>query len=392
MSWVDTTLDTLIDFYDSQRIPLSSTERSSIQGKYRYFGAQGVIDHLNDFIFDGEYILVAEDGENLRSRNQPIAFYVKGKFWVNNHAHIIKAKKGISTDKFIRYLLNIIPIDAYVTGAAQPKLSQANMRAIKVTVPKDFYNHQKISTMLSAYDDLIENNLKRITLLQEMAQITYEEWFVRIKFPDHESAVFDDETALPEGWVNTKLGNILTLNYGKALKAESRNGGEIPVYGSAGLVGYHDESLVVEKGVILGRKGNVGSVYWSHNPFYPIDTVYYVTSNYSLYYIYYLLKNQKFINNDAAVPGLNRNAAYAKKVIFPNKELIKLFEAKVKIIFSTIENLQKQINLLKEARDILLPRLMTGMVDIEQVELPEAMLRRLENDETEQKNSMAEAL
>ena len=130
MTWHEGTLGEVIDFYDHKRIPLSSSQRESFQGKYRYYGAQGVIDYVKDFLFNGSYLLVAEDGENLRSRKQPIAFEINGKFWVNNHAHIIKAKPGVSNDKFIQSLLNTISIEAYITGAAQPKLSQANMKAI----------------------------------------------------------------------------------------------------------------------------------------------------------------------------------------------------------------------------------------------------------------------
>jgi type I restriction enzyme S subunit len=95
------------------------------------------------------------------------------------------------------------------------------------------------------------------------------------------------------------------LNYGKALKADNRKVGTVPVYGSAGVVGSHEESLVDGPGVIVGRKGNVGSVFWSNTRFFPIDTVFYVTSELPLLFVFFLLSYIEFINNDAAVPGLN---------------------------------------------------------------------------------------
>ncbi|MDP2488602.1 restriction endonuclease subunit S [Vibrio splendidus] len=299
---------------------------------------------------------------------------------------LIRLKPSLN-QRFMYYMMKFYEpyIKLYANGAATLTITKDSVRKLKFNVPSDSVQN-KIAAILSAYDDLIENNLERIKLLEEMAEITYQEWFLRKKFPGHEEAEFDSETGLPDGWANKKMGDFLVLHYGKALKAGDRKGGSTPVYGSAGTVGYHDCSLVEGPGIVLGRKGNVGSVYWSHCPFYPIDTVYYVTSKYSLYFVYYLLKHQEFVNNDAAVPGLNRNAAYAKKVNLPNVELIDLFESNIEPLFSVIYNLQQQIALLKEARDVLLPRLMTGMIDIEKVELPEALLARINKENNNEMN------
>ena len=127
MRFQDKELEDVLDFYDNQRIPLSSLERDTRQGNYRYYGAQGVIDYIDGYIFDGQFILIAEDGANLVTRNEPIAFLVDGQFWVNNHAHIVKGKAGIADDYYITKLLNNLNISGFITGAAQPKLSQQNM-------------------------------------------------------------------------------------------------------------------------------------------------------------------------------------------------------------------------------------------------------------------------
>ena len=87
MKFRDLELDYLLEFFDHQRIPVSGLERSTRQGEYRYYGAQGVIDYVDEYIFDGEFMLIAEDGANLVTRNEPIAFLVSGQFWVNNHLH-----------------------------------------------------------------------------------------------------------------------------------------------------------------------------------------------------------------------------------------------------------------------------------------------------------------
>ncbi|MDM1050147.1 restriction endonuclease subunit S [Sphingobacterium hotanense] len=249
-------------------------------------------------------------------------------------------------------------------GAAnQANISAGDVKSIKINLPP-LETQKKIASILSGYDDLIENNLKRIKLLEEMAQQTYEEWFVRMRFPGHESATINSETGLPEGWEKVKLGDVLTLNYGKALKQENRIAGNYNVYGSSGVVGTHNNFLVEGPSLIVGRKGNVGSVYYEPNPFYPIDTVYYVTSEYSLFYLYYTIKSLSFINNDAAVPGLNRDAAYFKEINLPNIDLINEFQDLCSSNYQIIFNLQNQNQRLREARDILLPRLMMGMIEV----------------------------
>jgi len=192
---------------------------------------------------------------------------------------------------------------------------------------------------------LIENNLKRIKLLEEKALCEYK---------------------LINEFKNTKiLGDVLKLNYGKSLSADNRNPGMYPVYGSSGVVGFNELSLVKGPGVIVGRKGNVGTVFWSHSDFFPIDTVYYVESEISLYFLYFNLKHsQHFDNSDAAVPGLNRTSALSNRIHLPSLTDIKAFEDYCKPIFCLMNVLQKQNNKLREARDILLPRLMNGQIEV----------------------------
>lgn len=117
---------------DSERRPITKSDR--IKGIYPYYGASGIIDYVDDYIYDGSFLLIAEDGENLRSRSLPIAFSISGKAWVNNHAHVLKFKKH-SSQLFIQTLFNNIDISAYITGAAQPKLNQNNLNKIKFPFP-----------------------------------------------------------------------------------------------------------------------------------------------------------------------------------------------------------------------------------------------------------------
>ena len=215
-----------------------------------------------------------------------------------------------------------------------------------------------IADILTAYDDLIDNNTRRIALLEESIHRLYQEWFVYLRFPGCDRVKVVD--GVPEGWEKKTLSRLATLNYGKALKKDDRKTGTIPVYGSSGIVGYHNQALVSAPGIIVGRKGNVGSVFWASMPFYPIDTVDYIDGNESSFFLYHTLSKLTFVNTDAAVPGLNRNYAYSIELLLPSPSLIQDFESFVTPIHNQIECLRSHNQKLREARDLLLPRLMNG--------------------------------
>lgn len=142
--------------FDRKRVPLSGAQRERRRGNYRYYGAQGVIDYVDDYIFDGTYLLIAEDGENLKSKKQNIAQIATGQFWVNNHAHIVQGNDLCDT-RYLCYLLNSMDLSGYITGSAQPKLSQGNLNAVTVMLP-DVSTQKRIVDYLYAIDRKIENN------------------------------------------------------------------------------------------------------------------------------------------------------------------------------------------------------------------------------------------
>ena len=173
-----------VEILDSKRIPLSKEERQKLEKIYPYYGAQEIIDYVDDYLFDGDYILVAEDGNNLKSRKKNIATWVEGKFWVNNHAHILGKKDGFHL-KYIYYLLNAIDVRGYITGSAQPKLNQKNLANIKLSIPS-YDQQKKIVQPLDILDKKISINNSIISKLEEMAKMIYEYWFLQFDFPNHE--------------------------------------------------------------------------------------------------------------------------------------------------------------------------------------------------------------
>ncbi len=275
----------------------------------------------------------------------------------------ISLGRSVIEPEFLHYYLRQHSVIDWIAkkavGATMPNLNTGILRSIPVHVPP-LPVQRRIAGILSAYDELIENSQRRIRLLENMVRALYREWFVHFRFPGHESvprlpSALGD---IPQGWEVKKLSDILELNYGKALKKEDRREGEFPVFGSSGQVGSHEKSLVNGPGIIVGRKGNVGSVFWCDEDFYVIDTAYFVTSALPLRFLFYVLPTLNFINSDAAVPGLSRNQAYTLEVAVPPAALLTKFCELAESFERQASTLQRQIQNLRRTRDLLLPRLL----------------------------------
>ena len=349
--WKEFKLDELADIYNHIRVPLNKMERSKRKGPYPYYGASGIVDYIDDYLFDGEYILISEDGENLKSRQTPIAFKATGKFWVNNHAHIIKGKKDYLNNLIIYYFQNL-DLHPFITGAVQPKLNKANLLSIPIYLPELEIEQKAIAAVLSSLDDKIDLLHRQNKTLETLAETLFRQWFI-------EEAQDD--------WEEGTLGDLIELVYGKGLKSSERTGVGFPVVGSSGIVDFHSEYLVKGPGIVIGRKGTLGKTIYIEEKFYPIDTTYYVKSkrnNADLYFEYFLLKNIDFeeMNTDSAVPGLNRNIALSVELKIPPVELIDQFNKFANHIFEKRSNNKSQIRTLGKMRDTLLPKLMSGEV------------------------------
>ena len=161
--WDKVAFKSLVDNKNSQRIPLKQADRAVRDGIYPYYGASGIIDSIDDFLFEGQHLLIAEDGANLVSRNTPIAFIAEGRFWVNNHAHVV-TDNGNASLLFLRQFFSLIDLRPWITGSAQPKLNWGNLAKIHVPIPPRTLQDKfcciakKIEAVESSTDNCIEAN------------------------------------------------------------------------------------------------------------------------------------------------------------------------------------------------------------------------------------------
>ncbi|CEA00299.1 Type I restriction modification DNA specificity domain protein [Metalysinibacillus saudimassiliensis] len=174
--WTKYLLNDLVDFHNNQRKPVKETDR--ISGEFPYYGASGIVGYVNDFIFEGEYLLLSEDGANIISRNLPIVYKTKGKFWVNNHAHIFTSKSFISQEFLFQYLekINYIPFNS---GTAQPKLNLDSIKSIPLFIPK-YEEQEKLSDLLCRIDKKIQLQQQKIDLLQEQKKGFLQKMFPKV--------------------------------------------------------------------------------------------------------------------------------------------------------------------------------------------------------------------
>lgn len=150
--WEEKTLPDISENLDSIRVPVTKKDRT--EGKYPYYGASGIVDYVDDYLFDEDLLLISEDGANLLMRTYPIAFSVSGKIWVNNHAHALRFK-DMATQKYVEYFFASLKLDEYISGAAQPKLTQKALNSIPIFIPSDVAEQQRIVERLDALSENI---------------------------------------------------------------------------------------------------------------------------------------------------------------------------------------------------------------------------------------------
>lgn len=369
--------------FDRKRIPLSAKQRSERQGNYRYYGAQGVIDYVNNYIFDGTYLLIAEDGENLKSKKQNIAQVAKGKFWVNNHAHIVQTNE-LCDLQYLHYLINSMDLSGYITGSAQPKLSQANLNAVTLQLP--FIDEQKkIVAILGSLDDKIELNNKINENLQQQAAAIFRSWFVDcVPFggtaPDEwENVTLEGITALVSRGITPKYADdtdqivinqkcirnhMIDLSFARSHRPKVINDkwlrfGDLLInstgdgtLGRAAQVWFQPHNLTVDSHVTIVRPAAENMTFYI-----------------GLWGTQHEREIESLHTGSTGQTELPRDRVKALELLLPDKETLNRFNALIAPMAATIVSNQEENNRLVSIRDALLPRLMSGEIDVSAIQI-----------------------
>ena len=298
-----------------------------------------------------------------------VALIQKGeKVCLGQRTVLIRPDKAKVDPAYLTYTL-LAPKQQYnllstANGATVAHVNLPTIRNLKLDIPNMETQHH-IATILSRYDSLIENYQKQIKLLEEAAQRLYKEWFVDLHCPGHETTKIID--GVPERWEKKKITDLLEIKYGKDHK--KLLDGNIPVYGTGGIMRYVNSSLYTGESVLIPRKGSLNNIMLVDGTFWTIDTMFYsipkIENTAKIAYFYLCEHDMYSMNIGAAVPSMTINILKGMELLLPTDNLRREFEKFVGDYYRLISSLKTQTRFLTEARDRLLPKLMSGEINIE---------------------------
>lgn len=303
--------------------------------------------------------MIGTVGESAVVKDEPL-------YAIKNVA-LFKCGRNELKSKWLHYYLSSPSGQASIkgnqNGSSQQFVSLGLLRSMVIPITELRYM-KKVVEILSAYDDLIENNRKQTILLEEAAQRLYKEWFVYLQFPGWETTPIVD--GLPEGWKKGIINDTLDILYGKDHKKIPD--GEIPVYGSSGLMRKCNQQLYCGESVLVPRKGSLNNVIYVDEAFWTVDTMFYsrIKLEYGAKYLYFLLSSYDFyaMNIGAAVPSMTTSILGNINITIPEKNVLMAYDIVVSPLFNQIKVLKKQNDSLNAARDALLPKLMNGEIEV----------------------------
>jgi type I restriction enzyme S subunit len=293
---------------------------------------------------------------------------------VDTHVTIVRINSNFDS-RFIAYQLAMKEPEIVALGKGatnQQELGREELGNLEINLPP-LPTQRRIASILSAYDDLIENNLKRIKLLEELAQRTYEEWFVKFRI-NGEQLPIDEKTGLPVGWEKVNLNTVYSIKYGKNLpQTEISEKGEYPVYGASGVMGYYNFFNYNEKVVLVTSRGNgSGDIHRTYETSFVTNNSFAVTPKITYEYLhlpfnlnFFKTLNLKSYCSGSAQPQLTNASMDNIMINLPKSDYVIRYNHICDKLIDQADNLRKSNQKLKESRDILLPRLMSGKINVE---------------------------
>jgi restriction endonuclease S subunit len=382
--WDSHTLGELTENFDFKRVPVKETDRRA--GPYPYYGASGIVDHVDEYLFDGEYLLIAEDGENLRTRSTPVAFVARGRFWVNNHAHIVRANHRANT-KFLMYALAGTDVSGYLTGSTMPKLTQGNMNRIPIIAPP-IADQGRIAGLLGSLDDKIDLNRRMNETLEAMARALFKEWASRSHSPHSRVQTLIDQGVLMIGdGYRAKRIELAERGLPFARAGNLKNGFDFsdPEYLGEEGVAAAGHKVARPLDVAFTSKGTVGRITQvtsrNHTFVYSPQVCFWRILDHSAmnpYVLYEWMKTPEFLSQLEAVKGQTDMADFVSlteqrrmSINLPGRDEQQELGALLKPFSERIDLNNAQNRTLSAIRDSLLPKLLSGEVRVKELRLHE---------------------
>lgn len=416
MGWSYRPFGELIESLDARRQPVKEADRRP--GPYPYYGASGVVDHVDGYLFEGLHLLVAEDGENLRTRKLPIAFLADGRFWVNNHAHVVRGNAHADT-RFLSYALMVADVASYLSGSTMPKLTQGNLHRVPIYAP-ELGEQIPIADTLASMDHKIDLNRRTSETLEAMAQAIFRDWFVdfgpvRRKLagetdpvtimggltPDPArsaelATLFPsalDDRDVPQGWVERPLDQIAEFLNGLALQkfpavegepslpvikiAELRNGlTEKSNRASTQLPGKY---IVRDGDYLFSWSGSLMAKVWTEGDgalnqhLFKVSSTSYPQWFFAAWVEHHLPEFQRIAASKATTMGhIQRGHLTSAMTVCPPRPTLEVMATVLAPLWERRIHNDLENRTLAETRDYLLPRLMSGAVRVGRAETKEA--------------------
>lgn len=334
-------LSKYVEFKNGKRRPRS-------KGDIPVYGGNGILDYTDASNME-KGVIIGRVGAYCGS-----VFLTKSECWVSDNAIKATCKENMDLD-YLYYLLSSLRLNTRRIGTSQPLLTQNILNNLKVNVP-DLLMQKKISSTLSRVDEKIANNNEINNNLEEQAQTIYRDTFV---------------TNASDTWRLGHLSDLITVRYGKDHKKLAD--GIYPVYGSGGIMRYVEKPLYEKESILIPRKGSLNNVMYVNDPFWSVDTMFYTEiklKNVAKFIFHFLKsKNLTTLNAGSAVPSMTRDILNKMELYIPDADTFARFEDIVTPMYQIMQRNRQESQKLSNLRDLLLPRLMSGEIDVSAIDI-----------------------
>lgn len=327
----------------------SQKKVQSESGTIPIYGTGGLMGYATEALYNKPSVLIGRKGTIKKVR------FVEQPFWTVDTLFYTEVRENVVVPKYLYYLMSLIDLESYNEGTTIPSLRKETLYRLEFEVP-DLEYQQKVITMLDPIDQKIRRNKEINENLEQQAQAIYVSMFV---------------THADPSWKTGHLSDIVVVKYGKDHKKLAN--GQIPVYGSGGIMRYAEHSLYDKESVLIPRKGTLNNVIYVNQPFWTVDTMFYTEMRLPnvAKFVYHFVKSKDLasMNAGSAVPSMTKAILNALEVVIPSDDALEKFEKILAPMYEEIQKNNNQSSTLGKFRDTLLPKLMSGEIDVSSIQL-----------------------